>query len=238
MPVRPPRVYIRRYNTTQVRIEAPATGYKARDGELFFDPESRTLRMGNGVSTGGVILAGATGDVSSQLVNGMATFSLQTDGDVVLEGTLRDTNGADLLAGSGSSFNQDLNTTDNVEFNQVRVGNATTAAQFNTVAGGATGPVFIYNENWTGYKLIIVTEAMINNVKHTQVAEATIAAIYNASDEPVMSVFGVVSTTGSPMATFTVARNLTNIEVSAVNAQQNDTIYVHVHAVSFGSYFD
>lgn len=98
MPTRPPRVYIRRYDSTQVRVESPATSYKARLGELFFDTVTSTLRLGNGVTTGGVILAGAEGDVSSQLVNGMATFSLESDGDVVIQGTLRDAEGNDLLA--------------------------------------------------------------------------------------------------------------------------------------------
>ena len=96
---RPPRVYIKRYNTTQVRVEGPATSHKARDGEVFFDPETRSLRMGDGSTAGGTILATADGGLqTNQLVNDEAALVLESDGDVVIQGTIRNEEGVDLLA--------------------------------------------------------------------------------------------------------------------------------------------
>jgi len=103
MPVRPPRVYIQRFNTTQVRVEAPATNRLARDGEVFFDPATRSLRMGDGVTAGGNILATADGLQTNQLVNDEAALVLEADGDIVIQGTIRDESGVDLLAAANGA---------------------------------------------------------------------------------------------------------------------------------------
>ena len=103
MPVRPPRVYIQRFNTTQVRVESPATNRLARDGEVFFDPATRSLRMGDGVTAGGNILATADGLQTNQLVNDEAALVLEADGDIVIQGTIRDESGVDLLAAANGA---------------------------------------------------------------------------------------------------------------------------------------
>jgi hypothetical protein len=103
MATRPPRVYIQRFNTTQVRVEAPATNRLARDGEVFFDPATRSLRMGDGATVGGNILATADGLQTNQLINDEAALVLEADGDIVIQGTIRDESGVDLLAAANGA---------------------------------------------------------------------------------------------------------------------------------------
>ena len=126
---------------------------------------------------------------------------------------------------------------------EIRHSNSRTSVTQNVnVTGGTTGVIYAA-DNWaTGYKLVIFVEGELDGdgtfTRHTQVAEATIAATYNTAADPVISVFGVIYTSPSPLATFSVARNGSTIEVSAINSQATNSLHVSVHAIKFGSYYD
>lgn len=153
--------------------------------------------------------------------------------------------------GAGSNpFNQNLNSTDSVTFNEITSSalwqnSAKTLSPIQTLVPGATPTVVFSAPNWfTSFKLVIAVEGQLDgdvtNVDHTQTCEATIAATYNTTAEPIMSVYGIVYTSPTPLATFTVARNLIagTIEVTAVNSQTTNNLSVRVHAIQFVSRYD
>lgn len=117
-----------------------------------------------------------------------------------------------------------------------------------TVEADTSGIVFSANAWQTGFKLVIMVETRlddnVDNVDHTQVCEAIIAANYNSSTEPSMSVYGLTYTSPNPLATFTVQRTgytsggSGTIEVVATNVQTQYDLQVSVHAVQFGSSYD
>lgn len=111
------------------------------------------------------------------------------------------------------------------------------------VLGGATTVIFDGISSQTGCKLVIRVEGRIDGdgtgTDHTQMCEATIAASYNNTAEPVMSVYGIIYTSVSPLASFTVARGVSNsIEVSAVNSQATNSLHISVQSMQFVSYYD
>jgi hypothetical protein len=59
--------------------------------------------MGDGVTAGGNILATADGLQTNQLVNDEAALVLEADGDIVIQGTIRDESGVDLLAAANGA---------------------------------------------------------------------------------------------------------------------------------------
>lgn len=170
------------------------------------------------------------------------TLRLPPGGDIV------DSNGNTVLG--GTTYDQSLNTTDSVTFNEINStmlwqNNAKISSPNGVNVPGATPTVVFATPNWfTSIKLVIAVEGRLDGdgtfVDHTQTCEATIAATYNTSAEPIMSVYGIVYTSPTPLATFTVARNgiTGNIEVTAVNSQTTNAMNVRVQALQFVSRYD
>lgn len=118
----------------------------------------------------------------------------------------------------------------------------TTTLTTNITTGTGT-VIHTANSAYTSYKLVITVEGSLDGdvtgTRHTQTCEATIAAIYNSSAEPVMSVYGIIYTSPTPLATFTVRRGINNsIEVVALNSQSIEPLIASVHAVSVVSAYD
>ena len=162
-------------------------------------------------------------------------------------------NGGKFLTTNGTTLSWDtvnpgsdqtLNVGDNVQFGEIRQDNARLVASSTSIVAGSTSVVFSMPTWCTSAKLVIKVECRLDvgSIDHTQISEATIAATYNTNDDPVMSVFGVVHTSPTPIATFTINRTglngSGNIEVSTTNTQTINSMYVSVHAVQFGSTFD
>ena len=122
--------------------------------------------------------------------------------------------------------------------------NIRTRATFNSSVNQTPAVVFSTPNYNAGMKLVLKVEGRLDgdntNVDHTQMAEAVVAWSYNTTSEPVMSVYGVVLTSPTPLVTFSVQRNVVSntVEVVATNSQTSNTMQVAVHAVQFGSYFD
>lgn len=111
------------------------------------------------------------------------------------------------------------------------------------IPNSSSAVIHTANAAYTSYKLVITVEGILDGdltgTQHTQTCEATIAAIYNSAVEPVISVYGVIYTSPTPLATFAVRRGLLNaIEVVAVNSQALETLHVSVHAVNVVSTYD
>jgi hypothetical protein len=111
------------------------------------------------------------------------------------------------------------------------------------VLGGASDVVYTAAASITGIKLVIKVEGILDGdgtfTRHSQTCEATIAAIYNSTVTPVISVYGIIYTSAAALATFTVRRGLNNvIEVLASNSQLAETLHVSVHSTEFVSYYD
>jgi len=172
------------------------------------------------------------------------------DGSLTLPvgGDIKNSSGASVLG--GATYDQSLNTTDTVTFNQVaateiRQNFSRTKSTTSIIVPGAT-PTVVYSAPsfYTSIKLVIAVEGQLDgdvtNVKHTQTCEATIAATYNTAAEPIISVYGIVYTSSAPLATFTVARNTLagTIEVTAINSQTTNALDVRVHAIQFVSTYD
>lgn len=177
---------------------------------------------------------------TDRLINGAHSFLIGADGSLSLDGSP--------FTGGGATYDQPLNTTDSVTFNEITSTalwqtNAKTVSPARTLVPGATPTVVFAAPNWfTSFKLVIAVEGRLDgdgtNVDHTQTCEATIAATYNTATEPIMSVYGIVYTSPTPLATFTVARNGSNIEVTAVNSQTTNDLDVRVQAIQFVSRYD
>ena len=219
-------------------------------GEPGYDTTNNKLKIGDSTSTWTQLtfLTDAAG------VDG--TYSPTTPADWIGSPTVGTVvSGLDELAGrvtvvEGTVPNQSLNTTDSVTFNEITsttlVQNSSRTASPNSVnvLGSTSTVVFSTPSYFTSIKLVIAVEGQLDGdgtfVDHTQTCEATIAATYNTSAEPIMSVYGIVYTSPTPLATFTVARNgLTgNIEVTAVNSQATNGLNVRVHTIQFVSRYD
>lgn len=165
-------------------------------------------------------------------------------------GKLKIGNGTNTWATLGyfAFYDQTLNTTDSVTFNEITStalwqDSVKTVSPVRTLVPGATPTVVFATPNWfTSIKLVIAVEGRLDgdgtNVDHTQTCEATIAATYNTATEPIMSVYGIVYTSPTPLATFTVARNGNNIEVTATNSQTTNNLDVRVQAIQFVSRYE
>lgn len=111
------------------------------------------------------------------------------------------------------------------------------------ISGGNNAVVFTALSSVSSVKLFISVEGFIDgditDVPYTQTCEATIAASYNRSSEPAMSVYGIVYTSPTQLATFTVRRGTGNIiEVVTTNTQTTKTIHVKIYSTDIVSYFD
>jgi hypothetical protein len=162
------------------------------------------------------------------------------------------------VIGGGTVYDQSLNITDNVTFNSVtsdtyvytpeyRIGNAvvSTSAAPSTVLGAATSVVYTFDNWFTSAKFVFQVEGRLDSdalTDHTQTCEATVAATYNTSADPIMSVYGIVYTSVAPLATFTVRRGTGSaagkIEILATNSQTTTDLTVKVHATQFVSRYD
>ena len=153
--------------------------------------------------------------------SGSKGWIFDVNGDVYLPagGDIRDSTGTSVLG--GTSYDQSLNTTDNVAFNSVtselRVNNniRTSGTTDTTVAAASDVVIFTAPQWMTGIRLTIVIEGNVDSdgtfTDHTQTCDATIAATYNTNAEPVMSVYGLAYTSINPLATFNIRRGVGNI---------------------------
>jgi hypothetical protein len=119
---------------------------------------------------------------------------------------------------------------------------ATTAS-----APAATGTVvWSANQDWTSaIKLTIQVEGNVTGDAtgwHVQTCEATIASRGYANGtygygDPEMSVYGIIYTSPSPLATFEVQRNPTTrfVEVLATGTDLNNNITVSIHSLEIGT---
>jgi hypothetical protein len=199
------------------------------------------IHSGNSASTPGVI----------SLYTGTNQWTFGADGNLTLPagGDIKNSSGTSVLGG-GATYDQSLNTTDNVTFNQVTPTeirqNATRTVSATSVTVPGATPTVVYSapNHLTSIKLVIAAEGQLDgdvtNVRHTQTCEATIAATYKTAAEPIISVYGIVYTSSAPLATFTVTRNTLagTIEVTAINSQTTNALDVRVHAIQFVSTYD
>ena len=106
--------------------------------------------------------------------------------------------------------------------------------------------VWSANQDWTSaIKLTIQVEGNVTSDStgwHVQTCEATIASRGYANGtsgygDPEMTVYGVIHTSVSPLATFEVQRNATTrlVEVVATGADINNNITVSIHSVEIGT---
>lgn len=111
------------------------------------------------------------------------------------------------------------------------------------VPAGVAAVIYSTDSQSTSIKLIITVESRLDSdltlTNHTQTCEATISAQYNSNIEPVISAYGIIYTSPTPLATFTVRRGIGNIiEIVAQNNQSLEIMHVNVHAVKFVSYYN
>lgn len=59
-----------------------ATDFVGNSGEIFYDPDSTTLRISDGDTAGGTVISSGEGGASNELVSGNQTFSLNSDGEI------------------------------------------------------------------------------------------------------------------------------------------------------------
>ena len=221
------------------------------DGNTTF-PTGLTLSAARGPGT--VNFASSVDKVfqiETQTSSNSKLWQFGTDGTLTLPagGDIKNSSGTSVLGG-GATYDQSLNTTDDVIFDSVtpteirqnatRTGSATSV----TVPGATPTVVYSAPSSYTSIKLVIAVEGHLDgdvtNVDHTQTCEATIAATYNTAAEPIISVYGIVYTSPAPLATFTVTRNTLagTIEVTAINSQTTNAMNVRVHAIQFVSRYD
>jgi len=174
------------------------------------------------------------------------TIHLPVGGDIV------DSNGVTVLGG-GTTYDQSLNTNDNVRFATVApdvlvqgASIKTQGTNRTTVLGSSSTVVFSAPTWMVSLKLLLSVEGRLDGdgtgTDHTQTAEATVAMSYNTNAEPVMSVYGLIYTSPTALATFTVRRTGIfgggNIEIVAVNSQSTEALTVRVLATQFVSVYD
>ncbi len=119
----------------------------------------------------------------------------------------------------------------------------TNGSGYVTLAGGVTDVIYTIQPWMVSSKLVICVESEVDSdgtfTKHTQTCEATIAATYNYTNEPVISVYGLVYTSPNPLATFSTRRGAGNvIEVVAANIQGTKIATFSIHAIQFISTHD
>lgn len=168
-------------------------------------------------------------------IDGASASISSTDG-VVTNNWLFDTSGETILPGilqlpSNSYVRQNHSFT--------RTTTASAPAATSTVVWSA-------NQDWTSaIKLTIQVEGNVTGDStgwHVQTCEATIASRGYANGtygygDPEMTVYGIIHTSVSPLATFEVQRNATTrfVEVVATGADINNNIIVSIHSVEIGT---
>ena len=223
----------------------------ATDGNTTF-PTGLTLSAARGPGT--VNFASSVDKVfqiETQTSSNSKLWQFGTDGTLTLPagGDIKNSSGTSVLGG-GATYDQSLNTTDDVIFDsvtptEIRQNATRTVSATSVTVPGAT-PTVVYSapNHLTSIKLVIAAEGQLDgdvtDVRHTQTCEATIAATYNTAAEPIISVYGIVYTSPAPLATFTVTRNTLagTIEVTAINSQTTNAMNVRVHAIQFVSRYD
>ena len=219
-----------------------------------------TLPSGGGSSSFTATTSTGVGGNSKEFASGGAVDSVTTSwtatgGGIV--GTAAITNVTVGLSFTFVTFDQSFTATGPITFSSgdnntsgaIHQRTTRTVTQgITTVEADTSGIVFSANAWQTGFKLVIMVETRlddnVDNVDHTQVCEAIIAANYNSNTEPSMSVYGLTYTSPNPLATFTVQRTgytsggSGTIEVIATNVQTQYDLQVSVHAVQFGSSYD
>lgn len=168
-----------------------------------------------------------------------STWTFSPDGKLALPtgGDIVDSTGTSVLG--GANFNQTLNTNSNVTFNQIQLSTTRTSSSgYVNLAGGVTGVIYTIDPWMVSTKLVICVESQLDSdgtfTDHTQTCEATVAATYNYTNEPVISVYGLVYTSPNPLATFTVRRGAGNvIEIVATNTQGTKTMTFSIYATQF-----
>lgn len=208
-------------------------------GSISHDYSAHSLKI-EVPNTDNIVLRTDGGDLT---YGADGTLKLPAGGDIV------DSTGASVLGG-GATYDQSLNTTDNVTFDsvtptEIRQNATRTVSATSVTVPGAT-PTVVYSapNHLTSIKLVIAAEGQLDgdvtDVRHTQTCEATIAATYYTAAEPIISVYGIVYTSPAPLATFTVTRNTLagTIEVTAINSQTTNALDVRVHAIQFVSRYD
>ena len=188
---------------------------------------------GDIVNSNGVSVLGGAGITPTGIANGTTSVEIQSaNGNV------------DIIVGGVSTYTfSDTNRFSLPDASTIVQNNAQTTTLRTNMLPGVGTVIHTANSAYTGYKLVITVEGTLDgdgtSTRHTQTCEATIAAIYNSSVEPVISVYGIIYTSLTPLATFTVRRGIGNaIEVVALNSQSLETLHASVHAVSFVSYYD
>ena len=191
-------------------------------------------------------------------LDGGTNYKFATDNQVVTSLDLRDTSGAGFYTDGGGitlrsngTYNWVFDTAGNTYLpttGYVQQGNAirTQGTVTTSVLGSSSTVVFSAPTWMTAIKLIIAVEGRLDgdgtSTDHTQTAEATIAMTYNTLAEPVMSVYGLIYTTATPLATFAVRRTgfngSGNVEVLATNSQTGEALTVRVLATQFVSAYD
>ena len=219
--------------------------------------ESRQDDLG-GYTLGGVVTGPGTVSITTHstddktwLFDQAGILTLPAGGDIV------NSTGTSVLG--GASYDQSLNTNNDVTFSSVTSTTNIKAAEYRlgnyirsyssapvNIAGAASDVVYSFDNWFTSAKIIIQVEGNVDGdstfVDHTQTCEAVIAATYNTTADPVMTVYGIVHTSVAPLATFTIRRGTGifagKIELLAQNSQTTSNITVKVQAVQFVSRYD
>lgn len=224
------------------------------DGNLTLPTNTSNINYANGTSILSGLGAGGSGIALTDISVG-ADNSASGGGDISYNNTTgvftyTPPDLSSYVTSITNIFNQSLNTTDNVTFDSVipteiqQNATITKSTPNVSVLGATPTVVFSAGSLFTSIKLVIAVEGRLDgdatNVDHTQTCEATIAATYNTAAEPIISVYGIVYTSPTPLATFTVARNTVagTIEVTAINSQTTNALGVRVHAIQFVSRYD
>lgn len=191
---------------------------------------------------------GGSGD---RLVNGSRSLVLAANGAITISGDIRSENNINIEINLADStlqrwqFGEDgsltLPASGNIRQNLsfTRTTSATAAAATATVVWSA-------NQDWTSaIKLTIQVEGRVTGDStgwHVQTSEATIASRgyannINGYGDPEMSVYGIIYTSVSPLATFEVQRNATTrlVELVATGTDLNNNIIVSIHSVEIGT---
>lgn len=210
--------------------------------ERYIDPDGlnnleRARVYANNSGVGMAYTSESVGGTSGATiaVDGASASISSTDG-VVTNNWLFDVGGETILPGS-------LQISDTGHIRQKNSFIRTTTAS----APAATATVvWSANQDWTSaIKLTIQVEGNVTGDStgwHVQTCEATIASRGYANGiagygDPEMSVYGIIYTSVSPLATFEVQRNATTrlVEVVATGTDLNNNIIVSIHSVEIGT---
>lgn len=128
----------------------------------------------------------------------------------------------------------------------IRQNHSFTRTTLETALAATSTVVWSANADWmSSIKLTIQVEGHVTGDDtgwHVQTCEATIASRgyangVNGYGDPEMSVYGIIYTSLSPLATFEVQRNVNTrlVEVVATGTDLNNNIIVSIHSVEIGT---